>query len=167
MEISEKEYLELKEQVRQLQLKVEGVGSPPKDLRSRVAETPISHVRNVKDDAPVFDYMHSANDDAWIAFVKLAKIIHKPSDKFYMGTTAIGWGSGERPYIRSYRCGEAPRKITEMSEEQMQTSIDMLNELIPIYNKYFQKIHGTVLYSENNDGIYKQVNVFQVEGVEE
>ena len=39
----------------------------------------------------------------------------------------------------------------------------MLNELIPIYNKYFQKTHETVLYSENNDGVYKQVNVFRVE----
>ena len=164
MEISEKEYLELKEQVRQLQLKVEGVSSPPKDLRSRVADTPISHVRNVEDGAPVFDYMHLSSDDAWIAFVRLAKIIHKPSDKFYMDKATIGFGSGERPYIRSYRCGEAPRKITEMSEEQMQISVDMLNELIPIYNKYFQKTHETVLYSENNDGIYKQVNVFRVEG---
>lgn len=161
MEISEKEYYELKEQVRQLQLRIEGVSSPPKDLRSRVSETPISHVRNVEDNAPVFDYMHSASDDAWIAFVKLAKIIHKPSDKFYMGTT-YGFGR-EVPYIRSYRCGEAPRKITEMSEEQIQTSVDMLNELIPIYNKYFQKTHETVLYSKNNDGIYKQVNVFRVE----
>lgn len=161
MEISEKEYLELKEQVRQLQLKVEGVSSPPKDLRSRVSETPITHVRNVKDDTPVFDYLHLSNDDAWIAFVKLAKVIHKPSDKFYMDKA--GFGIGERPYIRSYRCGETPRKITEMSEEQIQVSIDMLNELIPIYNKYFQKTHETVLYSENNDGVYKQVNVFRVE----
>ena len=161
MEISEKEYYELKEQVRQLQLKIEGVSSPPKDLRSRVVETPISHVRNVEDSVPVFDYMYSSSDDAWIAFVKLAKLIHKPSDKFYMDTT--GFGSLETPYIRSYRCGEAPRKITEMSEEQVQTSVDMLNELIPIYNKYFQKTHETVLYSKNNDGIYKQVNVFQVE----
>ena len=163
MEISEKEYLELKEQVRQLQLKVEGVSSPPKDLHSRVSETPISHVRNVKDDTPVFDYLHLASDDAWIAFVKLAKVIHKPSDKFYMDKANIGFGTGERPYIRSYRCGETPRKITEMSEEQIQVSVDMLNELIPIYNKYFQKTHETVLYSENNDGVYKQVNVFRVE----
>ena len=80
-----------------------------------------------------------------------------------MGKADIGFGTGERPYIRSYRCGEAPRKITEMSEEQIQVSVDMLNELIPIYNKYFQKTHETVLYSENNDGVYKQVNVFRVE----
>lgn len=164
MEISEREYYELKDQIRQLQYKVEGTSSPPKDLRSRVADTPISHVRNVKEDAPIFDYMHASSDDAWIAFVKLAKMIHKPSDKFYMGT-AVAYGSirNAEPYIRSYRNGEAPRKITEMSEEQVQISVDMLNELIPIYNKYFQKIHETVLYSENNDGIYKSVNVFRVE----
>ena len=160
MEISEKEYLELREQVRQLQLKVEGVSSPPKDLRSRVSETPITFVRNIEEDMPTFDYLHSANDDAWIAFVKLAKIIHKPSDRFYMSTEHPG---SNKPYIRSYRQGEAPRKITELSEEQIQVSVDMLNELIPIYNKYFQKLHQTVLYSENNDGVYKQVNVFSEE----
>lgn len=161
MEISEKEYLELKEQVRQLQLKVEGVSSPPKDFRSRVLETPISSVRNVKDGEPIFDYIRSASDDAWIAFVKLAKVIHNPSDKFYMDKAR--YGAYEKPYIRSYRCGDSPRKITEMSEEQIQTSINMLNELIPIYNKYFRKTHETVLYSENNDGIYRRVNVFQLE----
>ena len=164
MEISEREYYELKEQIRQLQYKVEGISSPPKDLRSRVSDTPISHVRNVKEDAPIFDYMHAASDDAWIAFVKLAKLIHKPSDKFYMGTAMTHCSiHKENPFIRSYRHGEAPRKITEMSEEQVQISVDMLNELIPIYNKYFQKTHETVLYSENNDGIYKPVNVFRVE----
>ena len=162
MEISEKEYLELKEQVRQLQLKVEGVSSPPKDLRSRVADTPISHVRNVEEGKPVFDYMHSSSDDSWIAFIKLAKLIHKPSDRFYMDKS--GFGIGEAPYIRSYRSGEAPRKITEMSEEQIQISIDMLNELIPIYNKYFQKTHETVLYSEKGNGVYERVNVFRIGG---
>ena len=54
----------------------------------------------------------------------------------------------------------------EMSEEQIQVSIDMLNELIPIYNKYFQKTHQTVFYSENKDGIYKPVQVFRVEDEE-
>lgn len=164
MEISEKEYLELKEQVRQLQLKVEGVSSPPKDLRSRVADTPISHVRNVEEGKPVFDYMHSSSDDSWIAFIKLAKLIHKPSDRFYMDKS--GFGTSEKPYIRSYRSGEAPRKITEMSEEQIQISIDMLNELIPIYNKYFQKTHETVLYSEKGNGVYERVNVFRIRGGE-
>ena len=75
-----------------------------------------------------------------------------------------GFGTSEKPYIRSYRSGEAPRKITEMSEEQIQISIDMLNELIPIYNKYFQKTHETVLYSEKGNGVYERVNVFRIRG---
>lgn len=165
MEISEKEYCELKEQIRQLQCKVEGISSPPRDLRSRVDVTPLTYVRNVKDDAPIFDYVSRTSDDAWIEFVKLAKLIHSPSDKFYMDS--VGFGSQPRPFIRSYRNGDAPRKITEMSEEQVQISIDMLNELIPIYNKYFQMTHQTVFYSENGDGIYKIVNVARVEAVEE
>lgn len=161
MEISEKEYFELKEQVRQLQCKVDGINKPPKDLRSRVVETPINEVRNVEEGTPVFDYRHWPGDEAWVVFIKLAKLIHKPSNRFYMDL-AYSYGKPE-PYIRSYRCGDTPRKITDMSEEQVQISIDMLNEMIPIYNKYFKKTHETVLYSESKDGIYKPVNVFRVE----
>ncbi|MBQ8280678.1 MAG: hypothetical protein IJZ23_12625 [Roseburia sp.] len=162
MEISEREYYELKEQIRQLQCKVEGISTPPKDLHSRVEEHPIVYVRNVEEDVPVFDYSSRVIGDAWTLFVRLAKIIHKPSDKFYMGTT-YGNGRCDKPYIRSYRTGEAPRKITEMSEEQIQISVDMLNELIPIYNKYFRRTHQTVLYSDENNGIYRAINVFQME----
>lgn len=159
MEISEKEYYELKEQIQRLQLRVEGINTPPKDLRSRVEEHPINHVRNVVNDAPIFDYSSQFTGDAWVLFVRLAKIIHRPSDKFYMDTTrARGYGE---PYIRSYRSGDAPRKITEMSEEQVQISVEMLNELIPIYNKYFRMTHQTVLYSDEGNGIYRHVNVCQ------
>lgn len=161
MEIPEKEYFELREQVRMLQCKVDGINNPPKDLKTRVMETPICDVRNVVEGAPVFDYRHCPSDDAWVLFVKLAKLIHKPSDRFYMDKCFF-YGT-RKPYIRSFRCGDAPRKITEMSEEQAQISIDMLNEMIPIYNKYFKKTHKTVLYSENKDGVYKPVNVFRVE----
>lgn len=166
MEISEKEYLELKEQIRRLQSKVDGISNPPKDLRSRVSETPISHVRNVKCDEPIFDYAYSSCEASWVEFVKLAKLLHRPSDNFYMDSAFDCHGQDRKPYIRSYRTGEALKKITEMSEEQIQVSIDMLNELIPIYNKYFRKTHQTVFYSENKDGIYKPVQVFRVEDEE-
>ena len=161
MEISEREYFELKEQVLQLQNKLDAIPKPAKYLRDRVAEVPISSVRNVVDDEPIFDYRYMSND-AWTLFVKLSKMIHEPSDRFYMGTSST-YPTYGRPYIRSYKNGKAPAKIAEMTEEQVSISIDMLNELIPIYNKYFRLTHQTVLYDPTGDGKYEMVMVCSVD----
>ena len=155
MEISEREYFELKEQVRALQEKVNGIEKPKRDFVSLVSELPINAVRNTVDDYPDFKYFRNTTD-AWRLFVQLAKIVHAESYKYYMSTTYPG---SYKPYIRTIGKHEAPKRITDMTDEQITVSIQMLNELIPIYNKYFKQMHEYVLYSDTNDGQYRKIYV--------
>lgn len=157
MEITEQEYYELKAQVELLKQKVDGVKKPRADFASLVMEKPISYVRNIEDSLPVFDYKWSASGDEWTLFLRLAKIIHRPNNLFYMDSCTRG------PYIRSIKKGCAPRKFTEMTEEQIELSVQMLNELIPIYNKYYKEIHPAVLYDADGNGLYKNVNVIKID----
>ena len=160
MEISEKEYFELKEQVRILQEKVLGIDKPQKSLSNLVSELPINFVRNSTNEYPDFIYEKSAQADAWKLLTQIAKLIHSQSWKFYMSTasplTSI-------PYIRTLGNRDAPRRIADMTNEQIEISVSMLNEIIPIYNKYFRMLHQEVLYCDNKEGVYRKIAVEKVE----
>lgn len=156
MEISEREYFELKEQVRLLQEKVNGINKPRGDLASQVSELPINYISNNVNDYPDFKYFKSVGNDAWRVFIQLAKILHTTSCKFHMEESSVRRGE---PYIRSIGHHVTPKRITEMTDDQIAVSIQMLNELIPIYNKYFMQTHEYVLYSDTNDGQYRRIYV--------
>lgn len=164
MEISEKEYAELKEQIRVLQEKVGGFeNKPTREIKSLVNELPISHVRNTDESYPDFGFS-TLNADVWKTFTDLAKAIHAPSYKFYLGVAyADGLGTKLKPYIRTTGDHNPPRKITDMTNEQIEISVSMLNELIPIYNKYFRMLHQEVLYCDNKEGVYRKIAVEKVE----
>lgn len=156
MEISEKEYFELKEQVRILQEKIGSIEKPKGDFSSIVAEMPITFVRNSVEDYPDFEYVKGVGN-AWNAFIQLAKIIHTPSWKFYMDSA--GGKYDKNPYIRTIGNHQTPRKIANLTNEQILLSVQMLNEMIPIFNKYFKQTHEFVLYSDRGDGQYRKIYV--------
>lgn len=164
MEISEREYQELKEQIRVLQEKVGGFeNKPTREIKSLVNELPISHVMNTDENYPNFEFS-TLGTDAWKTFTDLAKSIHAPSYKFYLGTAYADFcGTRLKPYIRTLGNNNPPRKITDMTNEQINISVSMLNELIPIYNKYFKMLHQEVLYCDNKEGVYRKIAVEKVE----
>lgn len=152
MEISEREYYELKEQVRQLQNKVDGIKDKPRgDLASAVRELPIDYIAS-EEAIPVFEYRKRASD-TWQVFLRLAKLLHTPSPKFYMDRSHPGYGA--RPYIRQSGRMLPPKRISGLTEEQLNASVEMLNEMIPIYNKYFKETHSKVLYDPTGKGDYE------------
>lgn len=111
-----------------------------------VKEKPLNTPRNLIDDKPVFGFSARCNYDAWKCFLSLAKLVNKKSDVFYMDKThQMGL-----PYIRSIS-EKAPRTTFQLTEHQLQCAVDMLNEMIPIYNKYMVLEHQFVEYKTSLD----------------
>lgn len=153
MEISEKEYAELLMQIETLKQKVNGI-NPKTSIVDLITEKPIACVAKTQDTYPEFKYNNSQLTDVWKRFLYIAKAIHSKSYNFYMDKTIYG-GS----YIRCVGNHEYPKKVTDMTKEEIQISVQMLDELIPIYNKYFKLTHPYVLYSDNKEGIYRKIYV--------
>ncbi len=155
MEISEQEYLELKQTVAELKQKIEDAERPKIfKMADYVTETPFEYVKNTADDVPCFEPISSLGN-AWKAFCSLAKLIHVKNANFYMSNTCYG-----RPYIRnSESLSVCPKKLNDLTPEQQQVSIEMLNEMIPIWNTFFKRIHKTVMFDSTGRGTYRTIEV--------
>lgn len=167
MEISEKEYYELQRQVRTLQSQVDAMNGPKKvtSLRDLVEEQVISGVKNLEDDRPIFGYSHF-NSDAWAQFLALSKMLHEPSPLFYMGRAYSSDQWHIKPYIRWINPKNGPKKIADLTPEQARVSVQMLDELIPIYNRYFKLMHQRVLYDPTGKGEYEPYGVVDEQEVQ-
>ena len=156
MEITHEEYLELKNTIKLLEEKLNAAPRQKNEISKMVSELPISNIFKTVDNFPDFEYSYSCSSEAWKDFLNLARRIHAPTRKFYMDETYSGSG---KPYIRSVGDRLPPKKIADMTDAQIDISVQMLNELIPIYNKYFKKTHEFVLYSDREDGQYRRIYV--------
>lgn len=157
MEISEKEYYELQMQVMRLQSQVESMKIPKQTtMKDLVNEQVISRVWNLADDKPIFEYRRF-NSDAWTQMLALAKLIHEPSPLFYMDRTIGNYSP--KSYIRSIFPKNRPRKISDLTPEELAVSVQMLNEIIPIYNKYFKLMHQRVMYDPTGKGDYEPIRI--------
>lgn len=163
MEISEKEYYELKERVSTLQSTVDSLQKPKRitELRSYLNEKVISEVVNLHKEKPIFGYVSYPHAEAWDrALLPLAKMVHRPSRPFYMSTHYIyPQNIHIRRSIDSIRGNDKLPNITDLTPEQVNISIQMLNEIIPIYNRYFKLMHQKVLYDPTGKGNYEPIGV--------
>lgn len=158
MEISEREYYQLREQVQTLQGKVESMSASKRtNLLGAMNEAVISSVQNITAGKPIFGYSRFNNNDVWPLLLQMAKAIHEPSNVFYMSTACPN--GYPHPYIRSTAGARKPRKLTDLSESQFDLSAQMLNEMIPIYNRYFKFTHQRVLYDATGRGDYQSIGV--------
>lgn len=160
MEISEMEYYQLKMQVQNLQEQVASIKEPKRtNLVSAMNEGVISKVTNIVDGKPVFGYVTSCNSDVWPLMLQMAKSVHDPSDLFYMDRSCV-YPHLHRPYIRCiFQKSGKVRKILDLTECQFELSAQMLNEIIPIYNRYFKLTHQRVLYDPTGKGDYQSIGV--------
>ncbi len=159
MVISEAEYLEMKNQIDQLKAKVDNMGGN-KSIRDSVDCLPYEFIKNIEDDVPIFVPFDSGGD-TWNLFMRLAKILHKQDWKFYMDSTMRF--SCKNPYIRTVGNHNVSTRISQLSDKQITLSVQMLNELIPIYNKFFQMAHEVVLYKPDDSGGFQNVKVTYME----
>lgn len=135
---------ELKRQAEEINRRIKEL-SAPKQIAPYVTERPLSTPRKLKDDEPVFGFTDYLDQDAWSAFVKLAKTVHTKSPQFYMSSAVNYMGPGCRPYIRS-TVSKTPRTIDQLSTEQIKISAEMIDEMVAIYNRYFVMLHEQVIY---------------------
>lgn len=155
MEISELEYLQMKEQIAKLKDKIDSIGGV-RSIRDMVKCLPYEYIKNMEDDIPIFVPV-DCGGDAWNTFLRLAKILHTQDWRFFMGS----WVN-RCDIIRTIGNHSTPTRISQLSSEQIFLSVQMLNELIPIYNKYFQKSHESILYKPDARESFQSVKVSYV-----
>lgn len=154
MEISITEYNALMFQISTLQKTVDALQKlPPKNIKNMLKEQVIDRVTNLDDSRPIFGY-GEGQAEAWNYFLQIAKVIHTPSKLFYLGTAC-----GDRPYIRCESTRNSPKRIKELTAEQVAMSVQMLNEITPIYNRYFKLLHSKVMYDPTGKGDYELIGV--------
>lgn len=154
MYISEEEYLDLKNQIKALSEKVEFVGKPT-TFAGVVTVKPYSSIKNKEEDIPVFEPTAGyGSDDAWNAFVKLGKTIHRSISRFQMEKCRTGG-----LYIRSIGHIRTPRTIADMTKEQIELSARMIDEMVEVYNRYFAMANQYVLFAQDNSGSYEEVSI--------
>lgn len=157
MELTEKQFYELiGRMVAHGVIKEE----PKKYLIKSMKKLPYEWVRNSSGEHPIFE-PDTFVGDSWKSFLNLAKLLHKQSPKFHMSETLYG-----KPYIRYDKQPYAPKTVTDLTLEQQLLSIEMLNEMIPIWNKYFAKAHPTVWYDAKGNGDFQKVKVLYEDGEE-
>lgn len=138
MEISREEYLALTRRIEEL----EKERSMSKLLTYKcwayaVNELPIEHIRVVETREPDIQLRYDAvARDTWGLFTKLAKRLHTPQWEYK--AERHQWSG---LYWRSSGPTSPPKRYDDLSEAQKQLSLEMLNELVPIYNKYFKMAH--------------------------
>lgn len=163
MEISEKEYNELKLQIASLQNTVNDLQNPPKrNIKTMLKEQVIDGVHNMNDEKPVFGYSRF-DSEVWKYLLEIGKAVHKPSRTFYMGTALHN-----RPYIRCDDIKKGiPQKVKDLSQEQMEISVRMLDEIVPIYNRYYKMLHQKVMYDPTGKGDYELIGVLDYDLIHE
>lgn len=137
LEISYEEYRDLKRRIEELereQAKTKVL--PMKRWAYQVNELPIDTIRLSENigSIPFFRYSQEARE-TWEVFVKLAKHVHTRVTP-YEESTIHSW--------TRKTCDKIPRKCEDLTYEEQKLSIEMLNELIPIYNKYFKLAHPEI-----------------------
>lgn len=149
-EVNYEEYLALKKRVEELERRQSKEVPLASGWAYAVTELPIHRAQLQENSCytkPIAYYNRSANSEAWKAFTNLAKLIHGTS-VFHL--TARNWCS---PYYWRYQSIDAPRSHTALTYEQKLLSLEMLNELVPIYNKYYKKANPCVGFFDDIKGV--------------
>lgn len=143
--VSKEEYLELLQRVHMLENLNRCSVKKSRGFMDLVTEKSLSLPRNLVNDKPVFGFTSFSDQDISKLFVAIGKSIHDRNGIFYMSTSYPGNTS---PYIRQTETTKI-RLISELTEEQIQLSVEMLDEMIKIYNRYMIKCHPYVEYQES------------------
>lgn len=145
MEISYEEYRDLKRRIEELEREqAKAKVLPMKRWAYQVNELPIATIRISEKigSIPFFRYSQEARE-TWEIFLKLAKHVNKRITPY---EEAKIYGHGEVYHYdwRKKSFDEVSRKCEDLTYEEQRLSIEMLNELIPIYNKYFKLAHPEI-----------------------
>lgn len=158
MYISESEYLELQRQIRVLSQRME-LMSRPRNF-SEVCVKPYGYVRCTDTENLIFQPDQNTHDEAWRLMCQLGKCLHKDVSKFRRSRCSYGG----KPYVGKDNSPRTPRVLSEMTDDQMILSTKMMNELIAIYNKYYQQANTHVLYADGFNCEYEEIPITYIGG---
>lgn len=152
MNIDEKEYLELKQRVEELEAKL---AEPPcrRTLAGMVGRYPISRIDCVNEylEIPLVVY-HRQFGDVWHLFLMAARHLHHEKNEFRQEACRRG-----ARWSRQYPVGKAPL-FNDLSYEEQKLSADMVNEMIDVWDKYYKLAHPTGKF-KNRYGLEFEVEV--------
>jgi hypothetical protein len=154
MEITREEYLELVNKIDALQASLSEVKEPVGHIGSMVVEKPIYGIDTIGPDGnvsdPSFKFVSGIYGEPWNIFRELAKRLHSNYSDFYIHEYEDRWG--KRRGVRQRKRTKL-LQTTEMTSEQKEIAADMLNEMVPIWNRYFKLVNSHVLYEPPNTSI--------------
>lgn len=159
MEITYEDYYQLKCRVTELERQMKEQSKAAEQpsskriisLAKEVNEMPIHHLWVGKNDERLTaQYIKNGNSEVWLSFFKLALAIHTKAHDYAKGYSRK---DGSVITVPIERTGLEPTKLSELSQAQLQVSLDMLNELIPIYNRYFKEQQRGVTVTELNGSV--------------
>lgn len=83
-------------------------------------------------------FTNYSNADAWKCFVALGKIIHEKVRYKVRGPES------RYPYYPENTIDNKIRTISQLSQDEIRVSVEMIDEMLSIFNKYMVKTHETV-----------------------
>lgn len=155
------EYKKFMDKINKLENLKKGHNLSKKRPASCVNDLPYSMPQplNWSENNPEFVFKHETgyyNFKAWDLLLKLSKMIHEKNGLFY---------SYQKHNSLSYGINESIRpnkslNFDNLSDEEFQISIDMLNDMVEVFNKYFKKTHRYIKY-QSADGDLSVIKVYE------
>ena len=158
MEISEREYLELKRRIEELENRWTTSTPLNKGWAGAVDKMPREGIRMAcfsdKTNPPIANYINYSND-TWNLFVKLGKAIHE-TPRIYEWRRSHFYKDWRWELVSG---GVRPKNFCDLSMDQREVSLNMLNELIAVYNKYFDMVQkGIIVRHGDQDHLIEVVD---------
>lgn len=135
------ELIELKRQAEEINKRIAELTSP-KNLAYKCHVKPYRLPRFQDNDArnPVVFPDYQYDTDAWGHFLALGKIIHAKNGVF----KTRGYSYRRAPFYVDEIGKSAPKKVSDLTQEETQISAEMLDKMIAVYNEYMVRLHTHV-----------------------
>lgn len=134
---------ELKKQAADIQRKIDAITAPT-SLVTALKNVPYSLPRFKDNDCrkPVV-FPNWVDPDVWKHFLAIGKCIHSRNGVFVERNRY-----GYYPYYVDHKDEFKPRKVCDLTREEVAISAEMLDRMIEIYNEYMVKIHTQVVFRD-------------------
>lgn len=148
------ELMELKKQAEEINKRIAEL-TAPKSIACRCKVKPYGLPYFLDNDArnPVVFTDRHYDTDAWAHFLALGKMIHAENGVFK--TRGMSWR--RVPFYVDELGGNVPKKVSDLTQEEVRISAEMLEKMISIYNEYMVRMHTCVTL--DCEGILTEVPV--------
>ena len=135
------ELMKLKKQAEEINKRIAEL-TAPKNIAYRCKVKPYGLPYFLDNDArnPVVFTDRHYDTDAWAHFLALGKMIHAENGVFK--TRCTSWR--REPFYVDELGGNVPKKVSDLTQEEVRISAEMLEKMISIYNEYMVRMHTCV-----------------------